>query len=226
MQNWDVALALLRTVPYLQELEEPILRALLAVASRREYESGQMIFNEGEPTAGLFFIEQGRVKISRFSAEGREHILHILESGDSFNDVSVLDGGPNPATAIAFDDASVWHISRGALHGLADQHPALAWALIENVAKRARFLVGLIEDLSMRTVKGRLARLLLEQAKANQSDELARDLTHEEMASHLGTVREMIGRALNSLAAARIIEIERHRIKIVDVERLTQEAEV
>ena len=78
----------------------------------------------------------------------------------------------------------------------------------------------------MRTVKGRVARLLLDQAQTNQADVVPRLLTQEEMASRLGTVREMVGRALRSLAADGVIEFDRHRIVILDPLRLAQEAEV
>ena len=97
---------------------------------------------------------------------------------------------------------------------------------IESISRRTRQLVGMVQDLSMRSVKGRLAHLLLEQAEANEDDALPRMLTQEEMASRLGTVREMVGRALRSLASAGIIEFDRHRIIILDVERLRKEAEV
>ena len=157
---------------------------------------------------------------------GREYILHMVQPGGTFNDVAVLDGGPNPATATAHTDALVWRIDRADFHRIVDRHPDLAWALLEDLAGRARFLVGLVEDLSMRSVRGRLARLLLEEGEAQQTDVVPRLLTQEEMAARLGTVGEMVGRTLRSLAADGIIEFDRHRIVILDPERLAQEADV
>ena len=100
----------------------------------------------------------------------------------------------------------------------------MAWALIESLARRARHLVGLVQDLSMRNVRGRLARLLLEQAQSAGDESIPRMLTQEEMASHLGTVREVVGRALRGLASNGIIQFDRHRIVILDAERLAEEA--
>ncbi|MEZ4676369.1 MAG: Crp/Fnr family transcriptional regulator [Caldilineaceae bacterium] len=219
-------LNLLSQISFLHDIPQQVLQDLSTVASQHQYDSGAIIFFEGDPTAGLYVIERGKVKISRFTVEGREHILHIYDRGHTFNDVSTLDGGTNPATAIAFTDATVWRIMREDIRQVAQRHPDLAWALIEGIAVRTRNLVNLIESLSMRTVKGRLAKLLLEQAKSNQINEIPRFMTYEEMASHLGTVREMIGRALNSLTAAEIIQVERHQIIILDMERLASEAEV
>ena len=226
MDSQHAELARLRSIPYLRTLDESILTELLSATVTKKYESNAIIFQEGDPTAGLYFIVEGKVKICRFTKEGREHILRIFEPGDTFNDVGVLDGGPNPATAITFTDAVLWRITRADLERIVNRHPALAWAFIESLAGHTRYLVGLVEDLAMRSVKGRLAHLLLEQATANNTDSIPRYMTQEEMASHLGTVREMVGRALNSLAAAGIIQIERHRIAIVDTARLAEEAEV
>jgi len=216
---------MLRQVPYLQELSTEILRDLATIASRHQYQAGTMIFCEGDPTAGIYVIEEGTVKVSRFAAEGREHILNIFGQGDTFNDVSALDGGPNPATATAFSDATVWRIARDDLQQIARRNPELAWSLLGSIASRTRYLVGLVETLAIRTVKGRLAHLLLEQARNNQANAIPRHMTHEEMASHLGTVREMIGRALQSLVASGILKIERHQITILDAERLALEAD-
>lgn len=219
------AIALWRTLPWLEDAPDETVRALASVASARNYAAGEIIFLEGDPPAGLFMIASGTVKVSRFSKDGREHILHLLRAGDTFNDVAALDGGPNPATAIAHSDVTLWHVARLDLQTVAVRYPDLAWMMIESLARRARQLVGLVQDLSMRNVRGRLARLLLEQAQQSQEDEVARLLTQEEMASHLGTVREVVGRALRGLAADGIIEFDRHRIVILDPDRLAEEAE-
>ncbi len=218
-------LALWQSIPYFEDLDPGVVQELAQAATRHHYGADSMIFNEGEPSTGLYLIEAGTVKISRFSKEGREHILHLLNRGDTFNDVAALDGGPNPATATAFTDTTVWHLDRRSLQDMVDRHPALAWALIESMARRARYLLSLVEDLSMRNVRGRLARLLLEQASQYATDQVPRLLTQEEMASRLGTVREVVGRALRGLAADGLIEFDRHRIVILDPVGLQQEAE-
>jgi CRP/FNR family cyclic AMP-dependent transcriptional regulator len=218
-------LDLLRLVTYFAHLPPETLAALASVAIERSYPQGSTIFWEGEPAAGLFVVGEGCVKICRHSAEGREHILHLLHRGETFNDVAALDGGANPATAIAHTSARVLLIPRPDLIRLTGQYPALAWALLESMARRARHLVAKVEDLAMRSVKARVARLLLEQAVQNDQAALPRLLTQEEMASQLGTVREMVGRALRSLADEGIIAFDRHQITILSVEQLAAQAE-
>lgn len=221
--------ALLRRVPYFAQLPEPVLTALAAACVERRYDRGQVIFLEGEPCAGLHIVSAGEVKIFKLSPQGREQILHRMTPGDTFNDVAVLDGGPNPASAAALTPTSLWVIARGEIQRLVQAHPALAWALIESIARRTRHLVAMVEDLSLRSVKSRLARLLLTEAdragsdrggsgRASTTGELDRSqmVTQAEMAARLGTVREMIGRALRELADDGLIEFDRHRIVIKD----------
>lgn len=217
---------LLRRVNFLQGISDVALQKLVESSVRRSYGAGEILFVEGDPVLGFYLVESGSVKISRVSQDGREHILLLLGQGDSFNEVAALDGGPNPATATAHSDAVVHCILRDDLRQTVTQYPELAWAMIESISQRTRHLVGMVQDLSMRSVKGRLAHLLLDQAEANEADAVPRMLTQEEMASRLGTVREMVGRALRSLALEGVIEFDRHRIVILDVERLRKEAEV
>jgi CRP/FNR family transcriptional regulator len=219
-------ISLWQSVPFLAGLTPEIVLALANVASCHRYPAGAMIFGEGEPVAGLYLIEEGSVKICRFSKEGREHTLRVFQRGDTFNDVAAFDGGPNPATSIAFSDVVAWRIARTDLQQLAHRYPVLAWALLESIARRTRYLVNLVQDLSARNVKARLARLLLEQVQASEGNVAGQLLTQEEMASRLGTVREVVGRALRSLVVSGLIKFDRHRIVILDRERLAEEAEL
>ena len=213
-------------VTLLTGVQHEVIVALANHSSRHFYPASQVIFEEDAPVAGLFAVEQGTVKICRFSKEGREYILQLSQPGDTFNDVAAMDGGANPATAIAMTDTVLWRISRNDLQLLAHQFPSLAWVMLESIARRTRYLVRTVQDLATRSVRCRLALLLIDQARAEGSSELPQLLTQEEMASRLGTVREVIGRALRGLAAAGIIELDRHRVIILDQQRLEEESEV
>lgn len=220
---------MLRTVPYFAVLNRRVLQEIADRAQRRTYLPGEMIFLEGDPCAGLFIIESGQVKAFKTSSEGREQTLHALGPGQSFNDVAVLDGGSNPANAIALEEAVIWRLAREDVRQLANSHPELAWGLLEHVARRARFLVSVVEDLGLRSVKARLAKLLLEEAQRSAdagSVERSHLLTQQEMASRLGTVREMVGRALRSLAQDGAIRIDRHRIEVIDRAELEAQAQL
>ncbi len=127
---------LLHRVPYFAGLTDEVLAALVAVAGSRRYARGQIIFLEGDPCAGLYIVAAGEVKIFKLSPQGREQIIHQLGPGGTFNDVAVLDGGLNPASAAATTDATLCIIGREDIRRLAYAYPQLAWALIESIARR------------------------------------------------------------------------------------------
>jgi len=210
---------LLRSIPYFAALDEDTLASIAATAAYRAYAPDEIIFLEGEPCAGLFCVESGHVKIYKASTEGREQILHIAGPSESFNDVAVFDGGPNPASAQAMEAVALCVVERPALLSLFDHHPKLAQAVVAVLAARARMLVGMVEDLSLRSVAGRLAKLLLNQASRGDQ---AIPLTHQQMAARLGTVREMVSRALRELESEGLVRRQGRQIVIVDRAALEQ----
>lgn len=211
------ALQALRSQPYFKTLSEGELKKLVRTLIERTYDKDEIVFLEGEPSQGLYIVREGMVKVYKLSSEGREQILAFSGAGRSFNEVAVFDGGPNPANVSASEPTTVWVVPRTEIINLIEQNPQVALAIIQNLGTRLRHLVGLVEDLSLRQVTGRLARLLLE--TASQQEHI---LTQQEMAARLGTVREMIGRSLRQLEARGFISIEHGRIVIVDREGLTK----
>ena len=204
--------ALLRRLPYFASLAPAVLEGVAALARRRTVNTGEVLFLEGEPCAGLFIVQSGRVKISRMSPEGREHILHFAGPGEAFNDVPVFDGGLNPATVEAISASQLLVIPRSAMLELFERYPQLAQAVVAVLAARCRQLVAQIEDLSLRSVTARLAGLLLDQADQPQ----APPLTRAQMAARLGTVREVISRSLRELEAEGYLRLEGPRIVLLD----------
>lgn len=202
------------------------LDALSRIGTALRYPAGAVIFSEGEESSGMFLVAEGIVRISRFSLEGREYTLLLAEPGTTFNDVAALDGGPNPANATAQTDAVVWRMMHADLQETVQAHPDLAWVLIESLAARTRVVVTQASDLAMRTVRGRLARLVLQAVTERGHLEVTRSLTQEELAARLGTVREMVSRTLRSMASDGIITFDRYRIIVLDLERLTEEAQL
>lgn len=215
---------LLGSVPYFAQLDATTLEVVARGAFGRRCAKGQMIFLEGEPCAGLWVVEKGRVRLLRLSTEGREQVVRLLGPGEFFNEVAVLDGGPNPVSAMAAMESMLWVIERNTMLDLLERYPALAAGVIENLAARARHLLALVEDLSLRTVSARLAKLLLAQAEGGS--EARRRLTQQEMAAQVGTVREMVSRVLRGFEQEGLIRFDRHRLIVLDREGLEKEAKV
>lgn len=204
----------LRELPLFSELDGDELADVASHVHERTFGRGEVILLEGEAPRRVYVVVRGQVRIYRLSLEGREQVLRRLGPGKVFNMVPVLDGRPNPSSAMAWTDVTVYAIERGDFLRMVREHPALAGAALNSFAARLRHITALVEDLSLRTVGARLAKLLVTQAAGEQ--EIPRRLTLQEMAAQLGTVREVVGRALAELQREELIYLERHRIVIVD----------
>ncbi|MGD2176255.1 MAG: Crp/Fnr family transcriptional regulator [Anaerolineae bacterium] len=212
----------LQRIPLFADLPQQTLSRIGSVLIRRTYAPDETIISQGARCEAAYFLAQGHVRVLRTSPDGREQVLVRLRPGQSFNTVPPFQPqGTNHATVQAADYVTVYAVSKDDLHRLVGEHPALALALLRDFANRLDHLTDLVEDLSLRTVRGRLARLLLEEAEAG---ELTQRWTQAQIAARLGTVREMIGRTLRALADAGLIRIDRQRIVLLDREGLEAEA--
>jgi CRP-like cAMP-binding protein len=203
-------------VSFCAGLSEVAVMALARIATPLQQRAGAIIQFEGDPAEAMYIVVEGRVKIARIGANGREQVLNVIPAGGHFNTVPIFDGGACPANAEALTDVTLLALSRDALLGVVEQHPPLALALLREFTGRLRHLVNLIDELALHTVHGRLAGLLLDQAEAAERGVLTAPLTQAEMAARLGTVREMIGRTLKTFEVLGLIRLERGQITILD----------
>lgn len=218
--------ALLRRVSFCAGLPDQILADLEAIALPLRRPAGVTIQLEGDPAEAMYLVAEGRVKISRLSAGGREQVLYVLSIGGHFNTVPIFDGGPCPANAEALSDVALLALPREQLLSVVDAHPPLARALLREFTGRLRHLVDLVDTLALHTVQGRLAGLLLDQAAAAERGEFVVPLTQAEMASRLGTVREMVSRTLRSFETLGLIRMERGTIALLDRQGLEEQREL
>jgi CRP/FNR family transcriptional regulator len=202
-------------------LDDTKLRSVAQEIIARRYHAGEIIFLEGDSGRGLHLMVEGVCKVYHLSTEGREHILHLLTPGEFCNEVSAVDGGPNPANLAALEDSLVWVITKEAMDHLRQQYPELNDVIINNLAQHCRHLVKRIYTVSFLSVTGRLAAFLLREG--HEDSILDRHhWTQDEIAAHLGTVREMVVRSFRELEQAGFIAFDRHQIKILDKEGLQE----
>jgi CRP-like cAMP-binding protein len=206
----------IRSVSFCAGLPDPAIAALSAISMLLQRPAGAFIQFEGDPADTMYLVIRGRVKIARTSASGREQVLYVIGTGGHFNTVPMFDGGACPANAQAIDNVTLLALPRDRLLRVLEDHPALALALLKEFTGRLRHLVDLVDDLALHTVQGRLAGLLLEQAAAAEHGAAAAPLTQAEMAARLGTVREMIGRALKTFEALGLLRLDRGVIVLLD----------
>lgn len=210
---------ILQAVSYFSSLDAAALASVERAAFRRVYDAEQVVLLEGEPCTGLYIVESGWLKVSKIGIDGREQILQTLGPGDVFNALSVFTDAPNQATVTTLETSAVWMVRREVVLNLMEERPSLARQVIQELAGRVQYLIQLVEDLSLRSVEARLARLLLEQAEG-ESVQRRRWATQAEMSSRLGTVPDVLNRALRKLAEKEMIRVERHQIQILNKEGL------
>lgn len=218
--------AFLSGLSFLAGQSEDVIAAVAAIGVMLRRPAGTVLFLAGEEAPGLLIVAEGRVKIVRESPQGREQVLHVIGPGNHFNLVPIFDGGPSPATAICLADCSLLLLPAGPLRELVRRTPDLAMALLADAGQFLRRLVGLVDDLALHTVQGRVARLLLTQAEAADHGEPVAPLTQAEMAARLGTVREMVGRTLKTFESLGLIALARGTIAILDRGGLAEQADL
>lgn len=205
----------LRGFSIFRGLDDAALSKLARGAVSRICKSKEMIFIEGESSSGLHYLASGCAKVIKQSLEGREQILRIINAGETFNDIGAFTDRPNPATVIALEECGVWILPRAVIAQTLREQPEMAQHIIENMADNLVQLVNLVADLSLRSVTARLARLLLDEA---DGDVIRRPRwqTQSELAARLGTVPDVLQRAMRALQSEGAIEISRQEIRIVN----------
>jgi CRP/FNR family transcriptional regulator len=205
------------------------LRSLAAVTAVRKLRRDEILFSAGDAAQGMYVIVSGALRAFRNTPEGREQTIHVEHAGATLAEVPVFDGGPYPSTVQAEEHTVVLFLPRGAVHQFFLAHPGAALAALRLLAKRLRSVAGLAEKLALQDVTQRLAAMLMEEA-TRQADKLkdgasfSLPLSHQSIASRLGSVREVITRNLRKLAEEEIIEIRGHRIVVLNAAALRARA--
>jgi CRP/FNR family transcriptional regulator len=226
MQNLKIdqseKLKTLAANPYFQGLNESSLRELAKDMHLRRYDRGEVIFWEGDACSGLHIIQHGSVKLFRLSPQGRQHIVRVLQEGDTCNEVPVFDGGTNPVNVEALEEATLWMVDANAVQALMLKDPEFMYKTIENLARMMRHLVRMVSDMAFYQVTNRLARLIEEIPSQELSGATGMRWTQEQLAARLGTVREVVARSLRELERSGAIDVENRRITVKDAEILQQ----
>lgn len=218
-------IAALRRTAIFGDLEEPLLTALAERTSEHHLVRDEVLFMAGEPAQGLYVIASGAVCAFRESLDGREQIIHVESAGATIGEVPVFDNGPYPSTARAECDTTMLFIDKQDVWQLCYQHPQIAINTIKLLATRLRQTTNLVEALSLHEVDQRLAGLLLSEVysrgvKTEAGIEMELILTHQQMAARIGTVREVVSRALNRLQHNGLIHLEGRHLLVPDEKAL------
>lgn len=186
-----------------------------------------MIYLQGEPADSIYVLESGWIKASRMTLEGREQALMFLRPVEVFGDIAALTGAAYQGTTVTLEPVSAWVIPARIILDAIPRRPDLATAIIRHLGERILHYVTLVEDLSLRSVEARVAKALLQNAELHDQRLIVprREwTTFDQMAARLGTVRDVLSRALKTLEAEQLLRVERHSIVILDPTGLADRA--
>ena len=215
----------LSKTPLLASLTPSEIEAVAQRAIEKQYGPGDALFLEGEECAGFFVLAQGRVKIVKTSPSGREIMLAVEAAPSSVAEIPVFDGGGYPASVTAIDEVIAYLITKKDFQQVCRQHPEVPLKVLAVVGRRLRHLGSIIEGVTFGSIRQRLARTLLELGEQAGRDSFPLPLTHQELASRLGTVREVVSRNLSRFQAEGLLRIQAREIHLLDRDGLQREAE-
>ncbi|MGD8514397.1 MAG: Crp/Fnr family transcriptional regulator [Granulosicoccaceae bacterium] len=198
-------------------LTDEELAAIAEITTRRSYPKNAIIINEGDDTDSLYLILSGKVKIVLSDEDGKEVIISILEPGDYFGELSLIDSEPRSARVVTMGDCQFSIIHKSDFNNVLDSNPGLVRNLLSGLTKRLRAANKNIESLALMDVYGRVARTLLQFAKDVDGKKIITEkLTQKDIAHMVGASREMVSRIFKDLTIGGYISVESGRITIND----------
>ncbi len=206
------------------------LDRVLHMVSERQLRNGQVIFQKGDAGTSLMAVLHGRVKISAYSEDGKEIILNIVEPGQIFGEIALLDGKERTADASAMGPTTLLVLDRRDFIPFIEKTPAVAIRLIEVLCQRLRRTSELVESVAFLDYSARLAKLLLQLA-ANYGKEtgdglrLDLKLSQQDLGNLIASTRESVNRQLNAWAQDGVLALERGQITILDLDALEEHAQ-
>jgi CRP/FNR family transcriptional regulator len=213
-------------VGHFRDLAQEDRRRIVEGGTIRRFDKGELIFQQSSPCAGMFVLLSGKVRLCRISPRGQEQIVTQIQPVIMFNEVAVLDGKPNPVTAIAEENCLTWNVGYESFQGLVRRYPEVGLGLLRVLAARNRLLVELCADLSFRPVLARLAKLLLDLSENGGITIDRGEHPIQQLSSRIATAPEAISRSLTMLKEQDVIEASRAYIKVLRPETLAELAQV
>lgn len=219
----------LRHIDVFASMTDAEVRLLAERTVMQSYERGMLIARPEDPPDSIYLIKKGRVKLSRYSASGREQVLALLDPGEIYGERALA--GATAVYCEAFEDSLICVLSLRDFEQLLAAKPDLALRFIKALAQRLRRAEEEIENFAFREVPGRLSALLVRLAEAGtevwpssrgQEPRHVLRLTHQDLASMIGTTRETVTSVLNRLRERGLISIRRREIVIKGLQRLRQ----
>lgn len=215
----------LKKVDLLSELSADKIRSFASGAEVEEARRRHVFYMSGDPGDQVYFIAQGRVKISRVTRDGKELTLAYRNEGEIFGELCLVDGGPRQEMAEAMEACQVVVTSRDAFDDLLKSNASVAYRFGHVTSARRLELEAKVEDLVFKDVNAKLAELLLQLGddhgvKESRGVLLGVKITHQEMANLIGSTRETVSLTLSQFKKNGLIDNDGRKVILVDQEGL------
>ena len=187
------------------------LESIANVTVVKGLDRGEYLFHEGDPALGFYIVQRGAVNVHRVTATGKEQIIHVFRTGDSFAEVALASSTGYPADARALENTQVLLVQKAGILALLKRQPQLALRMLGSMSSHLRVLVGQLEDLTLKDVETRLANWLVKRCPNPQAEspvkiELA--MTKRTLAAELGTVSETFSRTLAKFRQQKLLAVK------------------
>jgi len=219
---------ILGEVWHFRHLKPNDLLTIVSSGQLKRFRKDAIIFQESEPGAGMFVLFSGTVHLCKYSLDGQVQLISVIEPVIMFNEVTAIDGGLNPFTAIAVKDCLTWNIKYESFETLVKRYPdpMIGLAMLRVLAMRTRMLLDRCEDLSFRPVMARTAKLILELSDYGVTPIDRIQYPIKDLAASIATVPESISRSLSRLSEDGLIYCTRDKITVLKIEELYEIAQV
>lgn len=217
----------LRNIPLFAELSIQQLREITSVSKLKKFSRHEIIFREGDFYKGFYVLLRGTIKVFKLTSEGRESVIHIVKPLNIFADVPLFEGGNYPVNAEALEESMAIFIPKDKFLEIIRINPEIALKMLAGFAKRLKFLVSQLEDVSIKEVPNRLAKYLLTEIKAAGTENylepfIELKIPKSTIAAYLGTITETLSRTFKKLQNEGIIRVKGKTVFINDIKRLRE----
>jgi CRP/FNR family transcriptional regulator len=215
--------AALRSCRLFTGLPLPDLESIADVTVIKSLSKGEYLFHEGDPALGFYIVQRGSVNVHRVNATGKEQIIHVFRTGDSFAEVALASDKGYPADARVLEPTQVLLVQKDGILALLRRQPELALRMLGSMSSHLRVLVGQLEDLTLKDVETRLANWLVKKCPNLQSAQPVRielAMAKRVLAAELGTVSETLSRTLAKFREQKLLTVKGKTIVILSPAKL------
>jgi CRP/FNR family transcriptional regulator len=201
------------------------LENIAEVSVVKSLEKDDYLFHEGDPAHGFYVVQRGAVNVHRVNAAGKEQVIHVFRTGESFAEVALASERGYPADARALEPTQALLVQKDGILALLKRQPELALRMLGSMSSHLRVLVGQLEDLTLKDVETRLANWLVKRCpnpRSNQPVKIELHMTKRMLAAELGTVSETFSRTLAKFREQSLVAVEGKAITVLSPQRLAK----